>query len=118
MAYERFSNKIEDNRVALSGLVLTVVFFLVSSQILILPLPNIATQVFRPFIVLACMFRMRDTGGVNSWASTFAIVAAIHSMASLLFHTELLSMDVVFEGVAFDIKGTAADMISVYSVKQ
>ncbi len=100
MAYERYSNRIGDNQVALSGLVVTAVFFLVSSQVLILPLPSIATQVFRPLIVLACMFRMRDTGGVNSWASTFAIIAAIHALASLVFHTELWSSKVFFSGIA------------------
>ena len=79
----------EYNRISdvFSALVVSVVFFLVLSQVLILRVPDAVTQVFRPIIVMAMLLRInRDGIMVASNYRTTALLATLYCAFAMLLH--------------------------------
>lgn len=72
-------------RLSISCLLVSTVFFLVLSQAFIIRLPEIATQVFRPLIVFFLVIRMHQRGEVKFGARTVAMIAAVYCAFVLVF---------------------------------
>ncbi len=81
--------------VTMSGMLVGAVFFLVLSQALIIRMPEIVTQVFRPMIVFFLMLRMMQRGRISFPARRIALIAAAYCTFDVLLHAitgdELLS---------------------------
>ena len=87
-----------DQGLSFSALVTILVFFLVTSQIFILPLPSLVTQVFRPLLILSFLIRMQYSGSISHPARIYAILVAVQAMAVLVFYQELWSVDNALNG--------------------
>ena len=87
----------------LSSIAVILIFFLVTSQILILRLPPIATQLFRPLMIAMIIIRMARNGHVRSAPRTLAAVAALHAAMVLLYHPESWNYDIVSSGIAVSL---------------
>lgn len=101
MPQELRHNQYSDSRrLTLSSVVVILIFFLVTSQIFILPLPEIATQVFRPIMIAMILIHMMRNGYIRSAPRTLAFLVAIHASLALLYHAELWTRDNILEGAA------------------
>lgn len=101
MPQELRHNQYSDSRrLTLSSIVVVLIFFLVTSQIFILPLPEIATQVFRPLMIAMILIHMMRNGYIRSAPRTLAFLVAIHAVLALLYHAELWTHDNILEGAA------------------
>ena len=89
-----------NGRLSFSAYAIILIFFLVSSQVLILSLPNIATQMFRPLLIAVLLIHMQAKGSIRNTASLFALLVALHGIVVLLFYRELWNQDNLFEGGA------------------
>ncbi len=89
-----------DQGLSFSALATIAVFFLVNSQILILPLPSLVTQVFRPVLILSFIIHMRYSGSIRHPARVFAFLVAVQAMAVLAFYQELWSVNNALDGGA------------------
>ena len=96
------TTRISDNRRSLSfsSIAIILIFFLVTSQVLILPLPNIVTQLFRPLLVAMIIINMQKNGFIRSTTQMLALLLAFHAGFSLLLHPELWNEDNIINGVA------------------
>lgn len=83
-----------------SSIAIILIFFLVTSQIFILPLPNIVTQLFRPLLVVMIIINMQRNGVVHSNTQLLALLVAFHAGFSLLLHPELWNEENIINGVA------------------
>ena len=90
----------ESRRLTLSSIIVVLIFFLVTSQIFILPLPPIATQMFRPIMIVMIYLNMLRNGAIRSTPQTIGFLVAIHAAMTLLYHPELWNYDNISEGVA------------------
>lgn len=78
-----------------------LVFFLVLSQFLIIRVPEIITQVFRPMIVLFLTIRMTQRGQIRFGARYAALMAAVQCALVLVFIVVTnFSMEELTRGVA------------------
>ena len=81
-----------------SAAAIILIFFLVTSQIFILPLPQIATQVFRPLLIVMCLVHMSRRGTIRQTARVISFFVAVHAMLVLLFYRELWNTDNILDG--------------------
>lgn len=84
MSDVRLTSEHGKDRLSFSCVLVASVFFLVLSQALILKVPEIITQVFRPLIAFFLVIKMMQRGQINFGARRVALVAAIYCSFVLL----------------------------------
>lgn len=89
-----------DQGLSFSALATIAVFFLVTSQIFILPLPSLVTQVFRPLLILSFLIRMQYSGSIRHPARIYAILVAIQAIAVLVFYEERWNLEIALDSGA------------------
>ena len=89
-----------DQGLSFSALATIAVFFLVTSQIFILPLPSLVTQVFRPVLILSFLIRMQYSGSISHPARIYAILVAVQAMAVLVFYEERWNLEIALDSGA------------------
>ena len=101
MSHSHQTIQYQDRRnLSFSSIAIILIFFLVTSQIFILPLPEIATQVFRPLMIAMILIHMMRNGYIRSAPRTLAFLVAIHAVLALLYHAELWTHDNIMDGAA------------------
>ena len=97
--------RIGDNRKTLSfsSIAIVSIFFLVTSQVFILPLPSIVTQLFRPLLVVMIIINMQRNGRIGSVTQVLALLVAIHAALTLLMHLDLWDKDNILNGAAVSL---------------
>lgn len=98
--YSRTIESSDRRNLSFSAVAIVVVFFLVTSQVFILRLPPIATQVFRPFLIVMFLIHMQHSGSIQHPARIISFFVAIHALFVLLFNMSLWNQDNILEGVA------------------
>ena len=98
--YSRTIESTDRSHLSFSAVAIVIVFFLVTSQVFILRLPPIATQVFRPLLIVMFLIHMQHSGSIQQPSRIFAFFVAIHALVVLLFNRSLWSQDNILEGVA------------------
>lgn len=91
-------NQNQSEYVTYGCLIVSLVFFLVLSQFIILRLPGIVTQVFRPIIVVILFIQMQKRGAVFFNAGRIAAVAGIYAGLIILLNT--ISSESISAGVS------------------
>ena len=89
-----------NERLSLSAYAIILIFFLVTSQVFILSLPDVVTQLFRPLLIVMLLIHMRAKGSVRSSARIFAFFVAVHAVVVLFFYRELWNQDNFLNGGA------------------
>lgn len=90
----------ERKELSFSSAAIILIFFLVTSQIFILPLPSIATQMFRPLLIVMIIIHIQHSGSVQHPARIFAFLVGVHAIVVLLFYRELWTQENISNGVA------------------
>ena len=83
-----------------SSIVIILIFFLVTSQIFILPLPPIATQIFRPLLIAMCIIHMQKCGSIQLPMRALAFLVGVHAIAVFLLNSGLWNEENISNGVA------------------
>ena len=89
-----------NERLSLSAYAIILIFFLVTSQVFILSLPDVVTQLFRPLLIVMLLIHMRAKGSVRNPARIFAFFVAVHAVVVLFFYRELWNQDNFLNGGA------------------
>lgn len=84
MSNVHLTNEYKKESLSFSSVLVGTVFFLVLSQALILRVPEIVTQIFRPIIVLFLSVKMMQRGQIKFGAGRVAVIAAIYCAFDLL----------------------------------
>lgn len=91
----------QDRRnLSFSSIAIILIFFLVTSQIFILPLPPLVTQMFRPLLIVMILIHMQHSGSIQLPSRIFALLIGIHALVVLLFYRELWNEDNISNGIA------------------
>ena len=91
----------QDRRnLSFSSIAIILIFFLVTSQIFILPLPPIATQIFRPLLIVMCIIHMQKCGSIQLPMRALALLVGVHALVVLFFYRDLWNEDNIANGVA------------------
>lgn len=85
MSNVHLTNEYKKERLSFSSVLVGTVFFLVLSQFLILRVPEIVTQIFRPLIVFFLMIYMSQRGQISFRARKVGLIAAIYCALDLFF---------------------------------
>ena len=101
MSYSHRTIQYQDRRnLSFSSIAIILIFFLVTSQIFILPLPSIVTQMFRPLLIVMMLIHMQHSGSGQLPARAFAFFVGVHALVVLLFYRELWNEENISNGIA------------------
>lgn len=84
MSNVHLTNEYKKEKLSFGCVLVGAVFFLVLSQALILRVPEIVTQIFRPIIVLFLSIKMTQRGQIQFEAGRIAAIAALYCAFDLL----------------------------------
>lgn len=77
----------QKEKISVSCLVVSAVFFTIISQIFYNRVPEIVTQVFRPIMIVVLLIRMLNYGSISSAMRNIALTAAIYFVIVLLLNS-------------------------------
>lgn len=91
----------QDRRnLSFSSVAVILIFFLVTSQIFILPLPETVTQLFRPLLIVMFIIHMQKCGSIQLPLRVIALLVGVHALAVLLLNSGLWNEKNISNGVA------------------
>lgn len=75
----------EKKRISFACVLVSIVFYSVYSQFLIMNIPEMITMMFRPILSVFVLFKMRVEGSIHSSARTMTFVSMVYCLFSLLY---------------------------------
>ncbi len=81
----RYIDRDNSKIISLGCIVASLTFFLVLSQFLILRVPEIVTNLFRPIVIIVLFFEMHKRGEIRGRARNFALITALYLIFLLPF---------------------------------
>ena len=82
---QRFIERENTGALSLGCVVASLTFFLVLSQFLILRVPSIITNIFRPVIIVVLFIEMHRRGEIRGRTRSVALLTALYLSFLLLF---------------------------------